>query len=241
MSTLTLFTHIQKTAGTSFRHQVIDATFKEGEVLDDFSPRQFKSCLEPQHKIAVGHFGYGLHHFTRRKTQYVTFLRDPVDRAVSHYFFIRQCDPRFCRHDRYEDATNMSIREFYSMPDYQNEMTAMIAGIAWMQAKRLIKGRRFDNLMLQAATLNLLRKYRCYGMQDKYDISVNLFKYAMGWKSKPLKQRHKLTKSRLALRDLDSETRSFLQRANHLDIQLYDAATKVFMERVERMNAMHLQ
>ena len=137
MEPLIIFTHIQKTAGTSFLKHVVEANIDSSTILEG-SIKSIARELESQHQFVTGHIPYGIHVFTQRRTQYITFLREPIDRAVSHYYFIRQCDPTLCKHDRYPDAMNYSLAEFYQQPRYQNEMTRMIAGLHWDRASKYI-------------------------------------------------------------------------------------------------------
>ena len=65
-------------------------------------------------KIVTGHFKYGLHNFFRRKPRYITFLREPLDRAVSHYYFIKDCDRKKYLHPLRNIADALSLEDFYS-------------------------------------------------------------------------------------------------------------------------------
>lgn len=115
--------------------QIIRVNFTPEQILEGVTIRTFRKRLRPEHRFAKSHVAYGLHWLTQRPVVYLTFLRHPVDRALSHYFFIRQCDPRFCRHDRYEAAISMDLLSFYTQPRFRNEMTMMLAGIPGINYK----------------------------------------------------------------------------------------------------------
>ena len=103
---LYVFLHVFKCAGSSIRKHVED-NFDEGEFFLTYgyeSPflikrkgikKYINSLTNKQKnklKIILGHTSYyGIHKlFPNREVRYVTFLRDPIKRAISHYNFRRQ-------------------------------------------------------------------------------------------------------------------------------------------------------
>lgn len=58
-------------------------------------------------------------------------LRNPVDRAVSQYYFIQSCDTDSYQHPRLEDVKSKSLAGLCGMPEYQNVQTRFIAGLHW--------------------------------------------------------------------------------------------------------------
>jgi hypothetical protein len=101
-----LFLHIPKTADITFRRvlekiigiektveilcSVATYTFKPAESEKEISVEEFfRHPMRLQNKIRLmeGHFRYGVHKFILSSYQYVTFLRDPIDRFVSNYYY----------------------------------------------------------------------------------------------------------------------------------------------------------
>ncbi len=100
---LYIFIHTPKCAGTTIRHTLLE-NYGENEVLLLYkwfnSKAESKKKLDPYFnslskkqrdkiKAIIGHnLYYGIHkYFPNREVRYVTFLRKPFDRTISHYNF----------------------------------------------------------------------------------------------------------------------------------------------------------
>lgn len=95
---LMIFVHIPKTAGTTFR-EILDRQFTPAQIRrvgPDFQaginrikalPRAEKDRIG----CISGHLPYGLHaSFDNRPVNYISFVRDPVDRVISEYLYFRK-------------------------------------------------------------------------------------------------------------------------------------------------------
>ena len=111
--TTIFFTHIPKTSGTSFKETLLNPNIPDSATFKYRDKRQWMNDIG-SYKIFTGHFKFGLHNFFRRKPRYITFLREPLDRAVSHYYFIKDCDPKKYLHPLRKIADTLSLEEFYS-------------------------------------------------------------------------------------------------------------------------------
>ncbi len=75
--------------------------------------KEFKKLPESakrRSKLILGHISFGLHEFLPQPFTYITFLRDPVERIISLFYFIR----RVPGHPYYSSivSSNMSLEEF---------------------------------------------------------------------------------------------------------------------------------
>ncbi|AEN73584.1 hypothetical protein Rhom172_1667 [Rhodothermus marinus SG0.5JP17-172] len=233
---LYFFVHVHKTAGTFFLHRVVYQNFEAREILAEVRVKGFKKRLKSFHRFAYGHVAYGIHWFTYRPVIYLTFLRHPVDRAISHYYFIRQCDPRFCRHDRYEYAMSMDLLTFYRQPRFQNEMTMMLAGIPWHKLQRCIAHPVWRQWALRRACYNLKTQFACFGLQERFEESLQLFAHTFGWKISPENVQVKQTRSRPRLEEVPPAIYRKLAELNDLDMVLYRYACRLFDRHIQQLS-----
>ncbi len=103
-----LFLHIQKTAGTSIIHL---ARQYYGDSLVSHGDCWGKSCEQlSRFRFVSGHVGYDFARHLMPGRYSFTFLRDPVERILSMYYFCRTRNPD--EFDIYKKAHEMDLPEF---------------------------------------------------------------------------------------------------------------------------------
>lgn len=124
-----LLLHIYKTGGSSIRlgiERTFDVRRIQGIYHTDDLRSRAKGYVNEENtrnngaELYYGHFFYGLHTTLGVPATYGTFLRDPVERAVSHY-----------RHfERFSDGPAKSLTEHLDDGNEQldNLMTRMLSG-----------------------------------------------------------------------------------------------------------------
>ena len=164
-----------------------------------------------------GHVSYGFHLLTRRKCDYFTLLRDPLDQAISYYYFVRQCNYPDYKHPLLTEALNSSLIEFTER--YCNMQTRAIAGLG---ASKLSKLSSYT--LVAIAKHNLFNRFKFYGFLDKVE------DFCLKWSdkySKPFKSVYestKITRSRPKTSELDDSDLLMLKNIQKLDIELYRSA-----------------
>jgi hypothetical protein len=85
------FLHIPKTAGTSVR-AILQNRFAQSECLFNVQMARFHAEDPNRYRLVSGHVGIEYADRFDRPPIVITFLRDPIERAVSAYYFQRTRD-----------------------------------------------------------------------------------------------------------------------------------------------------
>ncbi len=101
-----LFMHIPKTAGTSFK-EAIEPSYTLAETLylyphDNYYPADIPIWRFPldhraRLRLIMGHFSFGLHSALPQDCEYITLVRRPFDRLISHYFHLTRHSPEMLK------------------------------------------------------------------------------------------------------------------------------------------------
>jgi hypothetical protein len=121
-----LFLHIPKTGGTTVWNTLSAATRVSVNINTPRALRQFFELPEMtirQCQFIFGHMPYGLHLLLRQECKYVVFLRDPVDRVVSAYYYTK----RTPSHPLYERTrSGMTLVQFVRSVERDNTQTRQL-------------------------------------------------------------------------------------------------------------------
>ena len=96
-----IFIHVPKTAGQTVKH-IVNSWFGANfyphyynEAERGMPPqRDFEALAQQDEAVIYGHFnrlrGFGIQDYYPQARQFVTILRDPLQMALSHYFYVRK-------------------------------------------------------------------------------------------------------------------------------------------------------
>jgi hypothetical protein len=142
------FVHLPRTAGTAIREAVLRRAFPPDEVyFVEENPlnlplaaggfggplsalAELPKAVRDRVRLLVGHMPLDLGlSFDGRTVQYLTFLRDPVERAISTYFYCRSEEVNAA----HSYARSLSAAEFVEQGygAAQNGMTRFLSGATW--------------------------------------------------------------------------------------------------------------
>lgn len=236
-----VFLHIPKAAGTTL-HDVLERQYARDRIYNVIGPRDVRIDAfralpvdeRRRYRLIKGHMHFGLHELIPNPTTYITVLRDPVDRVLSHYFYVK----RTPRHYLYKHVTEKSI----TLEEYVSSRMSLELNNG--QVRALFGSGHVDvpygtctREMLIAANHNLQHHFSIVGIAERFDETLLLMKRAMGWKRPPVYVRKNVTKSRLRRTDVAASVIRRIEADNELDIELYDRARSAFGEDVDEMLA----
>lgn len=227
--------HVPKAAGSSL-NRVIDRQYPASQVLtiggpDRFmSVSEFKDLPEPQRQRLVclrGHIPFGLHPFMPQPCAYITLLRDPVERAISLFYFALTSRTHKQHHRVVTQELSISdcVRLLHSSGQ-SNQQTRAISGVTWVLAERSASE------MLDVAKQNLSQRFIVAELVERFDESLMLVKRSLGWKRIYYRQQN-VTPDRPPRSEIPEDDLSLIRELNRLDTELYTYAQELFRERVE--------
>ena len=225
----TVFVHIEKTAGSSLLKGLVEENCRDHRRMS----RLISYLQNRDAECISGHFPYGVHHFNRRDVKYITMLRDPIDRAVSWYYFIKDLERTdlWKPHPLRSYADSVTISEFYQNKKYADRQARFIAGYVYHKMYPIMyKNRFFRDSLLNSAQNNLRNMY-AFGIQEKYKDSVKLFMDKLGWPTYNEVPRQAKTKKRPSIEEinkLNPRVIPSLRESHQLDIALYRYARDLF-------------
>ncbi len=221
-----LFTHIGKTAGSSV-YSLIKENVSQDQIIGDGTERDFFYTLDKlwarQIRWVCGHFRLGLHEVVQipgSSLRYITFLRDPVSREISFFFYRKNRNSAATGPPEDVDGAASAEEWFKSPLRPRNVQTWFLSGY----------GRHAD---INAALNNLLKSYFFFGITEYINESIDRMCAAFGFMNKSypkvnVSNRPEVDQSTYARLD------DILRCEDPLDFQLYRAACDAFQSRLSR-------
>ncbi len=234
-NTTLIFLHIPKAAGSTLSGVLMDQYHRKNSYrLDGKQPqkavKRFKQLPEQQRariKLLRGHLSFGLHMFIPGDSVYFTMLRQPVERIISHYYYVLQRR----NHHLHQTVTsqNISLKDYVAKrlsPQLSDGMVKMISGKGY-----LVKDNVCPPEMLEHALENLDRYFFLPGLTERFDETLLLLKDRFNWPA-PVYLKRRVTAARPGQEELDKETLDVIRQHNRLDIKLYEHAATLFDKKI---------
>jgi len=229
---LTIFLHIPKTAGMSINWIIDQLYTPESVFLLDWT-KSFTDAIngyyelptgqKKQIRIIRGHMVFALRHLLPSNAQYFTLLRDPVERMISHYTFIKRTPHNYLYHK--VTSKKLSLKDYIETIEDKDLDNGQIRYLA-DQAD--IPYGECSSEMLDSAKSNL-KLMRVLGITEYFDESILLLKKAFSWRI-PFYVKTNVSSNRPRQTDLTTETIEAIKKRNLLDIALYEYACEQFKQ-----------
>jgi hypothetical protein len=222
-----VFLHIQKTGGNSVL-EFVGSRFEWTRVLQMYSPAEF----DAYHPAEVPHFDLVCGHIAARNLAaccpdalLCTFLREPIDRTLSVYWYFRTYTGRTRDSIRHvlESARSKSLLEFLRDPTPEVRMhivdhqTRALAG-DWQT---------FDDRPpreLVADALLTLDQIQCVGVVERIEQGVDHLCWLTGWTPPLSIGRLNVSPTRQRVDELTVAELDALREITTLDAEVYGAA-----------------
>lgn len=234
------FLHIPKTAGTTLHHILMRQYLPAQQYSDEFwDPEaatkfgQLPAEKKGDIRIVWGHFSFGLHKLTPYSSAYFTFLRDPVDRVLSHYYY-HLSRPDIFPLQAVMARENLTMHQVFArrkIEDIKNMQTRLLAGLPYH-----FPWDDYTEAHLEMAKENLRKQINVIGLVEQFDYSLLLLQDAFNWPD-VYYRRHNVTKKRTDRADVSPETIALIEEQEALDRQLYAYAQQLFAEQIARQPA----
>jgi len=253
------FLHIPKTGGTSFQ-SILDQWFPIENTCPAHTWEQlFEKPLSSlqRYQLVSGHFTNFIEPLLKPQTNWMTFVRDPIERALSqlHYLIthpgnefwssrknLKKEIPSILFETRYpHQISNLQTNTLNSPEDLES----ILNGLA-VKAKddrlteiRTLKGpkpgtpQRSPSQSLEAAKKRL-EKMWFFGITERFSDSIALLAHQMGWPEIKIFQKEREEPNRPQAKDLSSDCLNRLLEINQADTQLYRYAQELFEERFRK-------
>lgn len=180
-----IFLHLHKTGGLSV-NAVLHRQFigQRGAVIHKNVPESTRELIAMQQaerdRLAYisGHVYYGIHQIWSAPASYFTFLREPIDRTVSSFNFLR-----VIKHGTDHRVLRADLEAFLREPRRTTYLISRLAGYRDGQLDTLYaeSGMGDDELLAIAETH--LRTMRVVGLTEQFDTSLLLLRREFGWQN----------------------------------------------------------
>ncbi|EFA86236.1 hypothetical protein PPL_00798 [Heterostelium album PN500] len=221
-----LYLHVPKTGGNSIIY-LFRKTFGSVKAYQQWiHPSYIDRNVVSGRKAVVGHYNYGIHSYLNKEEQqtysYMTMLRDPIDRVISHYYYHREQ----INDEGHQLAMQLDFKEWIKKsPRGQNEQTRVLAGIS-VEAEPLVTNESFRQALYH------LRKMKFVGITERFTESIVLMKYYCGLTDLTEVKSNK-RKATTNLSSIPQDVIDLIREYNWMDILLYQEALKMFERQLD--------
>jgi hypothetical protein len=245
---LLVFVHIPKTAGSTLRSvlnmnepgsrsRALGNVFKGSGGIDGTLMTRLRAGDGPGLSgvgIVRGHFPLGIREYLpnltkRKELRCFTFLREPIDRTLSHYFAIR---------DRREGEQEAGKYADSPLPLDSTLDDALAGGYLQDNLQtRMLCGdpEPFGEVteeMLEAAKRNVRNELVFFGLTERFDESLVLAKRRLGLRSIAYRSSGRVNSARPRGTQIPADLRRAAERCNRYDVELYRYVKELFEEQL---------
>lgn len=209
--------HIPKTAGMSLQGLVRRRYKQAGSLALIYNASDLEKGFRdhPGLETVMGHYRFGFHRFSGRQPRYFTFLREPIQHVISHYYYSLEFPEKFP--DLPADIDN--VIDFARCPYGYNLQTRFVSGMEDIHG--------MEEKAIHTARYNLTQHFEMVGITEEFDKSLLLLGRHLNWKVlfylRENKGRVKASNTQVTAEDIRR-----LEGILKPDIELYKAGLELF-------------
>lgn len=232
-----IFVHLPKTGGVTLTELIYrqigrDKVFQitAGKIHDSilrFS--KMSSHQRSQYDAVVGHMPIGIDRFIPQESMYMTLLRDPIERLISEYYFIKR-NPEHRIHKEIASGS-MDLRRYVERQQ-DNVLVRRLWNYDLLGSKTYwaeFRSQPVKGKMIDEAKSNLRDRFGVVGLCERFDETVMLIASELGW-GFPFYEEHNVTPDRPTRYDIDPQTRRLIEEKTEFDQELYRYAEEIYAE-----------
>ncbi len=230
-----IFLHVPKVAGTTLmqilrrqfpantEHNIYTRSIGHLEDLKNLSKEEISKL-----RLVHAHSPLVPHTFLVQGCDYITMLRNPVERVISQYYFILFSS----------ESSVDGFRKDMTLRDYvesgaaivNNMHVRLLCGIATPFTFDV--GEPLPTNALEIAKENLKKHFKVVGITERFDESLLILQKSFGWKNVYYSRQY-VSKKRLSQDEISPDILSIIEENNKLDKKLYEFAQSLLHESIE--------
>lgn len=231
--------HLEHTGGSTLR-KIVENQYTDDQIyylfynksktpVDDLMA--MSEAQRERYRVFLGHLFYGLHRWVPGESAYLTWMRDPIERIVSGYYYQFR-KPQRRHHQAYVSGAMTWARHL---------------NMRWRSAAqvgRVVGGdddliRRFNTQTLsenavETALNHLENDFVMVGVTERYDEMLLLMKQLLGWQNPVTYVRVNVSVNRPRYSDLSAEDKKLIEAAAEIEYPVYEYAKKRFERDLSR-------
>ncbi|MGH2536600.1 MAG: hypothetical protein ACRDHL_04320 [Candidatus Promineifilaceae bacterium] len=238
-----LFLHIPKTAGVTL-NAILDREYGRGSIYTFQRGRSYLAAsiahfrglpdgVRNGYLVLRGHVPFGMHAWLEGPSIYISLVRQPVARAISHYAYVL-ARPDHLLHAQVA-AGRMSLLEYATGGvnlELDNGQVRLLSGVGDAAGF----GEVGEDQLRQALS-NLEGHFALAGLTERFDEAALLLSHKLDWQRLPLYAPRNVASRRRPRPAVEAATRRAIQAANALDSRLYEAVKERFEREAARLTA----
>ena len=229
-----IFLHLPKCGGTTL-NRIIEWEYPPLRIFS-IDPSFFRWSHRrvsrwPRERLAKmrvfkGHMPFGLHERLPQPATYITFLREPVERVISEYYFALH----YRLHPQHRRMQTLSLEDYALQTPHHNLQTKLLAGRG--NHPDFLAG-DCDEETVALAKDNLARHFSFVGLTERFDEGLAVLKLIFGWNIAQYAS-FNVTRVRPKKDTVPAAVQAAIAERNRHDVALYAHVTTLYQEMLAR-------